>query len=247
MRFSMRRHFAFSLMVLLASLLSVSCTTYKSQEVPFRHPSAYAGMKTVAGAQVAADDFADERAAKEAFGFNVREAGLLPVQVIVDNAGTHPLLLVPEQTFLVDAQGNMWNLMDSRTAYERVEQSTEYGRIAKGAGRTGLLGAAGGAVIGAAIGVLTGENVGTAATKGAALGGAGGAVVGGAQAGYGEDAGQQIARDLANKQLENQAIQPGDMGRGFLFFPGEAPSAVQLRLQLKETDTGATHTLMLPL
>lgn len=36
-------------------------------------------------------------------------------------------------------------------------------------------------------------------------------------------------------------------GPSFLFFPGEAPSAGLLRLQLKETGTGKIHTILLSL
>jgi hypothetical protein len=141
----------------------------------------------------------------------------------------------------------MWNILDRRTAYDRVERSTEYARIAGGAGRRSILGAAGGALVGAALGVLTGDNVGTAATRGAAVGAAGGAIFGGAEAAGSSDATRQIARDLATKELENRTIQPGSLARGFLFFPGEAPSAAQLRLQLKESDTGKAYTVLLPL
>lgn len=227
--------------VLVAALLSVSCTTYQRQEVPFRLPAAYGNMQIVDGAQVAAEAYNEEQAEK-AFGFNIRKTGILPVQVVVDNRGSQALRIVPDQTFLVDEQGNLWNLLDNRTAYERVEKSTEYGRIAKGAGRGGMFGAAGGALVGAALGVLTGENVGTAAAKGAAVGGAGGAVIGGAQSGTSDEAGREIARDLGNKELRNKAIAPNNLGRGFLFFPGEASDATQLRLQVEELSSGQIHT-----
>lgn len=233
--------------LLLLLLPLAGCTAYRSQEVSFRHPSAYPGMKTIAGAQIAAEGYADKEAASKAFGFNIRDVGILPVQVVLDNVGTHPLMIVPEQTYLVDGEGNLWNLLDRRTAYSRVEKSTEYSRIASGAGRRSVLGAAGGALVGAALGVLTGENVGTALTKGAAVGAAGGAVIGGIEGGTSTDAERQIARDLASKELENRTIQPGSLARGFLFFPGEAPSAGQLRLQFRESDTGQLHTVMLPL
>jgi len=231
----------------LSSLAIISCTGYKSQEVPFRPPSAYPGMQVVDGAQVAAQGYADKAAAKKAFGFNIRGAGLLPVQVVIDNQGGHDLSIVPGQTFLIDAQGNYWNLLDRRTAYERVEKSNEFSNIAGGAGKGSVLGAAGGAILGAAIGILSGENVGSSLGKGAAVGAAGGAVIGGAQAGTSEEAGRKISRDLATKQLENKTIQPGVLARGFLFFPGEAPSASKLRLQLKESDTGKVTTVTLQL
>jgi len=204
-------------------------------------------MQIVAGAQVAAEAYANPEKAKKAFGFDIRGAGLLPVQVVIDNTGSHGLQVVPDQTFLVDGQSNMWNLLDRRTAYERVEKSSEFATIAKGAGKSSLLGGAGGAIVGAAIGILAGQNVGEAIGKGATVGAAGGAVIGGTQAGSSEEPGRQISRDLANKELENRNIEPGILGRGFLFFPGEAPSASMLRLQLRETESGKIHTVLLTL
>jgi hypothetical protein len=228
-------------------LVVVSCTSYKSREVPFRYPSAYSNMQKVAGAQVAAEAYADPGRAKNVFGFDIRKAGLLPVQVVIDNAGSQNLQVVPEQTFLVDGQGNMWSLLDRKTTYQRLEKSSEFASIAKGAGKSSLLGGAGGAVVGAAIGILSGRNVGEAIGKGATVGAAGGALIGGARAGSSEEPGRQISRDLANRELENREIKPGILGRGFLFFPGEAPSASVLRLQLKETGTGKIHMILLAL
>jgi hypothetical protein len=238
---------AFLPAVCLVLALLAACTAYQSQEVPFRPPSAYPGMQVIDGAQVAAEAYADKARAKEAFGFDIRSAGLLPVQVVIDNRGGTTLEVVPEQTFLIDATGNYWNLLDRRTAYQRVEGSSEYARIAKGAGKSSLLGAAGGAVIGAAIGILTGENVGEALGKGAAAGAAGGAIIGGANSAASGDEERQISRDLANKTLENRRIKPGILGRGFLFFPGEAPSAGQLRLQLRDTGSGQLYNAILSL
>ncbi|ABA89167.1 lipoprotein, putative [Syntrophotalea carbinolica DSM 2380] len=230
------------LLVLLAG-----CTTYRSQEVPFRSPASYGNMQTVAGAQLASKAFVEKTEASKVFGFDIRSAGLLPVQVVFDNQGSQALAIVPEQSFLIDNEGNLWNLLDSRTAYTRIEKSSEYARIAKGGGKGAMLGAAGGAVLGAAIGILSGENVGSALFKGAAVGGAGGAVVGGTQGATDDDAGRQIARDLANKSLVNQGIQPGGLAHGFLFFPGEAISAAQLRLQITEIATGRVYTVLMPL
>ncbi len=236
------RHKTFLLALVLLAFTAVSCSTYKSQEVSFKPPSAYQGMQMVAGAQVAAEAYADKSVARDVFGFDIRGAGLLPVQVIVDNTGIHGLDIVPGQTFLIDAGGSYWNVLDNRTTYQRLEKSSEYGEIARGAGKGSLLGAAGGAIIGAAIGIVSGENVGNAVAKGAALGAAGGAVIGGAQSGSSGEAGRQISRDLANKQMDNKTIAAGTLGRGFLFFPAEATSAKELRVQLREADTGVLHT-----
>lgn len=235
----MKHAISFAKLFLAVSLLS-ACTFYASREVPFRPPEQIANVQQVGGAKVAAEQYADKSAAKAAFGFDIRGAGLLPVQVVIDNSGPQRFEIVADQTFLVDASGAYWNLLDRKTTYQRVESSSEYATIVKGGAEKGMWGAAAGALAGAAIGVLSGHNVAEAAGMGAAAGAAAGAIYGGADAGSSDVAGRQIARDLANKDLENRIVEPGNLGRGFLFFPGEAPSARQLRLQLRDVTTGRT-------
>lgn len=231
-------------LILVVFLLS-ACTVYKSREVAFKPPSQHAYFKVVAGAQVAAEQYAEPQKAKQAFGFDIRGAGLLPVQVVIENSGTNRLELVPEQTFLVDSKGNFWELLDRRTAYKRVESSSEFGAIVEGGSKKAFLGAAAGALVGLAIGVLDGGSIGNDIGRGAAVGAAGGAVLGGVQAGTSGDYGRQIARDLANKQLDNRVIEPGTLGHGFLFFPGESPDAYELRLRLKNSGNGEQFTVNL--
>ena len=81
--------------------------------------------------------------------------------------------------------------------------------------------------LGAAIGIVAGEGVGSALGKGAALGAAAGATLGGAKGFASDDARREIVNDLNKKSLENKAIKPGSLAFGFIFFPGEAPSASQ--------------------
>ncbi len=231
----------------LGVMVLCSCVSYRQREVPFRPPSAFSNMQVVAGAELAALAYEDASEAKVAFGFNIRKAGLLPVQVIIDNQGASGFEFVPEQTFLIDVAGSYWNLLDRRTAYERIEKSSEYARIAKGAGEKSVLGAAGGALVGAAVGILTGSNVVASAGTGAAVGAAGGAVIGGGAELSGYDAQRAISRDLATKELKNLEIKPGTLANGFLFFPGEAPSADKLRLQLRDTASGEIQTLIFDL
>jgi len=228
--------------------LAAGCTTYKQQPVPFRMPSAYHNATQVAGATVAAKAFADTKEAKEAFGFDIRGAGLYPVQVIFDNTGRHTLRIEPSQTFLVDGEGNLWSIMDSGLAYDRIAAKTEMSRIGKGATKTGFLGAAGGGLLGAAIGIISGHNVLDAAAKGAAMGGAVGATAGGAKAATsGEEARYEISDDLRQKSLENRGIPPHGIAHGFIFFPGEAKGTGELRLQLRTAETNEINTIRLPL
>jgi hypothetical protein len=231
--------------VLLALLLAAGgCSTaYEAKPLPFKVPSAYPNAQQVAGATIAAEAFADSKKAEDAFGFDVRGAGFLPVEVVFDNQGPHPLEINGAQTFLEDAKGNLWPVLDRNTAYERATKYSQTKEIFKEGAYHGFLGAAAGALIGAAVGIVSGENVAVAAGKGAAVGAAAGGTLGGAKGYFSEDARHAITDDLRQKSLQNKPVEPRNLAYGFLFFPGEAPSAKELRLQLRETDTGAVHVV----
>jgi len=211
-------------------------------------PAAYPNATKVAGATVAARAYSDPKEAKEAFGFDIRGAGLYPVQVIFDNLSDHSLQVEPSQTFLVDGEGNLWSIIDSGLAYDRVTKKSELSRIGRRGAKAGILTGAAGALLGAAIGIVSGQNVLKAAGKGAALGGAIGASAGGARAAAsGADAAAEVAEDLREKSLENQAIAPRSIAQGFIFFPGEAKGPGELRLQIRVIETGEIHTIRLAL
>jgi len=42
-----------------------------------------------------------------------------------------------------------------------------------------------------------------------------------------------------------RAVKPQEVAHGFIFFPGEAKKAKELRLQLKAVDTGKVYSLIL--
>jgi hypothetical protein len=231
----------------VVSLAACCGTAYKAKPLPFRAPSSYANSLEVGGATLAAQAYADREKAKEAFGFDIRGAGMLPVQVIFDNPGPHALKIVPEQTFLEDESGNLWSILEEHFAYDRATKYAQTRQIFKEGAYAGFLGATAGAIIGAAIGIVTGEGVGSALGKGAALGAAAGATLGGAKGFASDDARREIISDLNKKSLDNKAVKPGSLAFGFIFFPGEASSAKKLRLRLKEIDTGKEYQIQFPL
>jgi hypothetical protein len=231
----------------VVSLAACCGTAYKAKPLPFRAPSSYANSLEVGGATLAAQAYADREKAKEAFGFDIRGAGMLPVQVIFDNPGPHALKIVPEQTFLEDESGNLWPILEEHFAYDRATKYAQTRQIFKEGAYAGFLGATAGAIIGAAIGIVTGEGVGSALGKGAALGAAAGATLGGAKGFASDDARREIISDLNKKSLDNKAVKPGSLAFGFIFFPGEASSAKKLRLRLKEIDTGKEYQIQFPL
>ncbi len=238
---------AWGIVILLIIFVLSACTRYERQIVPFKMPSAYPNVQKAADAEIASRSYENSKEAEKAFGFDIRGAGILPVQVIFDNKGASPLEIVPEQTWLIDEENNLWPILDARMAYDRIEKSTKLGEVAPEAAKSGLLGGAAGAVLGAAIGIVTGTNVGEAMGKGAAIGAAAGATFGGVKGMADTDVQREISQDLATRSLEKRAIKPREIAHGFLFFPGEAKKARELRLQVRNTDTGEIFLLFMPL
>jgi len=210
-------------------------------------PSAYPNATEVSGVAIAAHSLHHPPEAKDAFGFDIIAAGVLPIQVVFDNKGSGSLVVVASQTFLVDAENNLWPIIDSGLAYERISKKTELGRVAPEAVKSGALTGAAGAIIGAAIGIVSGHPVADAAAKGAAVGAAFGLTKGGAEGLNDAGVRANIREDLRQRGLQNRAIKPGDISFGFIFFPGEAKKPKELRLRLKEERTGQIINLVLTL
>ncbi|MFZ5771874.1 MAG: hypothetical protein ACOY4W_10615 [Thermodesulfobacteriota bacterium] len=231
---------------LVVSLLFLPSCAYQERVQPITLPAGAKNYTVVGGVQISAKAFADKKTAKEAFGFDIRGAGLLPVQVVFQNDGDRPVSLVAEQTFLLDFSNQAWPVNSLDRAYSRVEKYTDVGEAAAGAAKPALLLGAAGALAGLAVGIVTGDNIGEAMGKGAAIGAAAGAI-GGGVTGY-QDARGKIKQDLAQKALVNREILPGQIGYGMLFFPGfaeEAQDAAQLKLTL--SFSGELHSVTLDL
>ena len=243
----MQRHLLIVCLIILMSFTSGCGKSYQAKPLPFKTPSSYENMVKIDGAEIASHAFVDPKETKEAFGFDILAAGMLPVQVVFDNQGSHTLEINGNQTFMEDQAGNLWPVLSSKIAYERATQYAQTKKIFKEGAYTGFLGAVAGSLVGAAVGVVTGENVAKTAGKGAAVGAATGATLGGTGAYASDDARREIISDLRTKSLQNNAVEPHNLAHGFLFFPGEAKSAKQLRLHILETDTGKTHVLKMNL
>jgi hypothetical protein len=202
----------------------------------------------VDGVSLGAEAYATKDDAEKAFGFDIKGAGLLPVQLVMDNRSGKGLELVAGQTFLLDNENRYWPVVPSNAAIDRLDKSTQLASFfGKGAGTGAVIGAAGGAILGAAIGIVTGTNVGSALGKGAAAGAAGGAVIGGVKEGTSGEREHTIIGDIRDKALEGKVIPPESLANGFIFFPAEARSARELRLQYRERETGTLHTVLMKL
>lgn len=222
-----------------------SCA-YKDRVQPIPLPNAENNALNIHGLQVAAISFADETGAQKAFGFNIRKAGLLPIQVSFQNESGKNVQVLSEQTFLIDSKNQAWPINTRARTYDRIEKHVEIGETVSGAAKPALLMGAAGAVAGLAVGIIVNENIAEAMGKGAAIGAAAGAVAGGAE-GY-ATAKDKIRRDLRSKSLTNKVIRPNQIAYGVLFFPGfpeEAQDARLLKMTLSFEDKIETVNLLL--
>lgn len=231
--------------VVIATQLA-ACATYQSRSVPFKVPENYANSVNVSDVIMGAEAFADPSTADEVFGFDVRASGLLPVQIVLDNRGNQGVQIITEQSFLVDQSGRYWKTLTTQEAIERLDKATANGVIGKGAGKGALYGAAAGTVLGLALGVVSGHRAGNAALTGGVLGGAGGAIIGGASSADTSDNRRTISEGVREKGINDKTIPPGMLANGFIFFPGEAPNAGAVRLQVLFRNSGVKQTIILP-
>lgn len=236
---TLKQIIAISVLVTFTSCAS----SYVAKPLPFKLPSAYPNAQEVGGAVIGARAYTEKKEAKDNFGFDVISAGMLPVEIVIDNKGPHPLEINGAQTFLEDKQSNLWPVLNRNLAYDRATKYAQTNEAFSEGAHSGFLGAVAGATIGAAIGILTGHNVIETAGKGAAVGGAAGAVSGGANAYNADEARHTIVEDLQSKTLQTKSITPNALAYGFIFFPAEAKTAKTLRLQVVEKDTGKAFVL----
>jgi len=242
----MKRYLIIFVAIFLCGFIT-SCQSYKTQVVPFKLPSNYPNMINISGADIAARVFDNKEEAENVFGFDILASGVLPVQIVFDNKGTHKLSIVSNQTFLVDVEDNLWPILDSNIAYERIHSKTKYGPMVTEGTKGAVLAGIAGSAIGAAIGIVTGQNVLESAGKGAALGAAAGLTAGGVKGLMDEDAKDTIKKDLQSRNLKNKPINQGEVAHGFIFFPGESKKPKELRIQIKEEDTGILKQIVFKL
>ncbi len=229
----MKKGIMMRLMAVLLITAAVGCARYSDQVAPIQLPENALNRVHVEGAIVSARAYVHPDEAKNALGFDTRKAGILPVEVVIDNRSASSITIDTQHTFLIDDAGNLWPSLSMETATNRVKGHIEMGETLKGTAKPTLGGAAAGAAIGSAVGVLTGKNVGESAGKGAVAGAAAGAVIGGTS---GYVSAEEKARDwVYDRALEERKVLPNEIAHGFIFFPGrdkEANSARELRLSL---------------
>lgn len=222
---------AAKLAVWVAVSALLACSTYHHKITPLPMPFPGHGVE-VEGARLAAQAYVEPETAEQAFGFDIRGAGLLPVRLVIDNQGRSVVKINPQQTFLIDQQGLAWPLLTAEQAQNRIVAAVGPGETLKNAALSTLWGGASGVATGFAIGIIL--QGGLALEMNPALAGAGfGALISGRSDTY--ELENRIRKDLGSKSLRNQRLPPGELAQGYLFFPGqdEAQTAQLLRLGLE--------------
>lgn len=236
-----------SLALTIIGLLSFAgCAAYHDRVAPILLPDAETGT-VVNGLKIAALAFTDPQKARDSFGFDAHQAGLLPVQITLQNDSNDTVIVNPEQTFLIDLNNKAWPILSLEKTYQRTKRFVELGEVARGTAKPALLLGAAGAIAGAAITIVTGQNIGEGLGKGATIGAAAGAIMGGGEAHM--ITSERIRDDILDKRLRNSAVLPQQIAHGVLFFPGtpneEAHGARELRLALTFGDTRQIVTINL--
>lgn len=75
------------------------------------------------GAEVNANYYSSPRLAEKAFGFDPYRYGLVPVRFVLDNRSPNALKINPQQTFLIDHEGQAWPVLAAEQAYKRIGKS----------------------------------------------------------------------------------------------------------------------------
>lgn len=227
------KNFRIFVLLMLAALALGCAKNYEYKPIPVKDVSAYPNHSNALGARVGAEAFYDSAALKELFGFDLKGAGVLPVQVVIDNGGQKAIGLSSSARVL-DAEGNWWEMLPENVVRERVSKYVG-GVDGQAVAKKSLLYGVAGAVVGAAVGIVSGSNVGEAMGKGAAIGAASGAA---GEVLFGDedkDRGE-VSRDFSGRDMSNQTVPAGALTHGFLYFPAEMAAPRELRLTLRQGD-----------
>ncbi|MDR0620399.1 MAG: hypothetical protein LBJ61_00745 [Deltaproteobacteria bacterium] len=226
------------LILALSLALATACAPrYEFKPIPVRTLDGFPYRVTFAGGLVGAYALYDTKEVTKFFGFDLKKAGVIPVQIAVRNDQPKATLTLTKAT-LLDAEGLLWEVLPSDVVVRRIDEHTSGGLTGEqGARRTLLWGLAGG-VLGAAVGVVSGSSVGEAAAKGAAVGGAAGVASSIAQAGEETSDARDIQRDFSTRNIDHATVNPGESANGLLYFPAEASQPRRLNLTF-QTGAGA--------
>lgn len=192
---------------LFTASLMAACAAGENGALPIRPPQEFINYQNASGVMIGGEAHADQKMAESLFGFDILGAGILPVQLVLDNRSGQEVEVVANQTFLVARGDERWKLLQNMEALARVGWDVQGKDKDKGI----VPGTAAGALLEHAISPLPPPG------------------------------------KLLTKGIEGKPIPSGGAASGFLYFPGEAVAARELRLQVRFRESGQRETLVLRL
>ncbi|MDR2368542.1 MAG: hypothetical protein LBF58_10645 [Deltaproteobacteria bacterium] len=221
------------ILLLSIMLATAACAPrYEFKPIPVRSLEGFGNRIDFGAGLVGAHAIYDPKELTRFFGFDLKKAGVVPVQIAVKNNQPQATLALTKAT-LLDAEGLLWEVLPPSVVVRRINEHTSGGLSGEqGARRTLLWGLAGG-ILGATIGVVSGSSVGEAAAKGAAVGGAVGATSSIVQASSETSDAGDIQKDFATRDMDHATVSPGDTANGLLYFPSEISQPKRLNLTFR--------------
>jgi hypothetical protein len=232
--FSFLSRFSSKIVIILAfSLVATACAPrYEFKPIPVRAADGYRDRVAFPEGSAGAYAYYDSAELIGDFGFDLKKAGVIPVQLRLENDfGSSPLTLT--EATLADQSGRLWEVLPSDVVFRRLDEHTSGGLSAGDGARRTLLWGLAGAAVGAAVGAIGGGSVAEAAGKGAAAGagiGVASVLVGSEND---DEKSYDLQRDFSRRSLAHATVAPGDSANGLLYFPAEASRPVKLNLKLR--------------
>lgn len=203
-------------------LLSCNPNPENSEAVPL--PESLAPSVESDGTRFQALAYMDSQLSQAATGLDMRNAGLLPVRISIDNQNGSAVKIIPRQTFLVDLEAQAWPLLPAELAFSRLQQAGIESHATLSIPKMEEMQSHTGFAMD-----LVGSTVFSANAKSNAT------------------SDPRIGKHLLEKNLSNPNVPSGTVASGVLIFPGreEAKSASSLRLCFEQE--GRTKFIILPL
>lgn len=213
----------------LLLFFSFSCASpLKTDTVSFGLPSAYKNHKEVEGLQIAIIPVDSPQKLDEIFGTDLKEAKVLPFQLIVENTGNNEFEINSQQIFGITSNQQLTVAYSLNKTAEHVRKSS----IGTTAATHAIAGALAGAAVGAAIGAAAGnaaDDTSGGAGAGAAIGGAVGGTAG-ASAGLSDSITLKFKKELAALEFGDRVIFPGDIQQGFIYLKWKPYQTIRIKL-----------------
>lgn len=224
-------------------LTVVGCAApMKVQDVSFTPPEAIPGHLNVDGLMIAAVPIDSLERSNAIFHTDLKDAEVLPVQIIVRNTGKNEIEINHQQIYGITPYGDYQVAFTLDSAATNIRSSS--------IGRTAVAQTVAGAVVGTVVGVGIGAGIGaaagdtgTGAQAGAIIGGTAGAASGLAK-GMSDRWTFEFKKQLTIHAFEDRVIYPGDIQQGFIYLRWQPYS--QLRIKLFDITKNTTHEVVFP-